>query len=93
MEFLPVVFFSFRNELQEEHYNDLRSELFNHILVFSSGPRIVLTRLCIAVSVFTCNYAMLKEELKGARGGIQKILSGLVEVLASYIDTILLRIL
>ena len=36
---------------------------------------------------------MLKEELKGARGGIQKILSGLVEILASYIDTILLRLL
>ena len=39
-----------RSELQEEHYNDLRSELFKHIFMFSSGPRIVLTRLCIAVS-------------------------------------------
>ena len=46
-----LVFLSCRNELQEEHYNDLRSELFKHIFMFSSGPRIVLTRLCIAVSV------------------------------------------
>ena len=73
-----VVFFSFRNELQEEHYNDLRSELFNHILVFCTGPRIVLTRLCIAVSVFICNYAMLKEELKGARGGSRKLCQDLL---------------
>ena len=39
-----------RNDLQEEHYSSLRSEIFRHILLFSSGPRIVLTRLCIAVS-------------------------------------------
>ena len=39
-----------RNDLQEEHYSGLRSEIFRHILLFSSGPRIVLTRLCIAVS-------------------------------------------
>lgn len=43
------------NALQEQHYNDLRSELFNHILVFSSGPRIVLTRLCIALAAFALN--------------------------------------
>lgn len=43
------------NELQEEHYNDLRSELFKHIFMFSSGPRIVLTRLCIALGAFALN--------------------------------------
>lgn len=40
------------NELQEEHYNDLRSELFKHIFMLSSGPRIVLTRLCVALVSF-----------------------------------------
>jgi len=43
------------NELQEEHYSDLRSELFKHIFMFSSGPRIVLTRLCIALGAFALN--------------------------------------
>ncbi|KAL9951487.1 hypothetical protein ACROYT_G044156 [Oculina patagonica] len=43
------------SELQEGHYNDLRSELFKHIFMFSSGPRIVLTRLCIALGAFALN--------------------------------------
>ena len=47
----PLFCLSFRGELQEEHYNDLRSELFKHIFTFSPGPRIVLTRLCVAVSI------------------------------------------
>ncbi|CAH3115700.1 unnamed protein product [Pocillopora meandrina] len=42
-------------ELQEEHYNDLRSELFKHIFTFSPGPRIVLTRLCVALGAFALN--------------------------------------
>lgn len=43
------------NDLQEEHYSSLRSEIFRHILLFSSGPRIVLTRLCIALGAFALN--------------------------------------
>ena len=45
------ILLKYRSELQEEHYNDLRSELFKHIFMLSSGPRIVLTRLCVAVSI------------------------------------------
>lgn len=48
--FLFKIFNFVRNDLQEEHYSSLRSEIFRHILLFSSGSRIVLTRLCIAVS-------------------------------------------
>lgn len=43
------------NDLQEEHHIDLRSELFKHIFMFLSGPRIVLTRLCIALGAFALN--------------------------------------
>ena len=42
--------FYIRSDLSQDHYNVLQSELFRHISAFSGGPKIVLTRLCVAVS-------------------------------------------
>ena len=42
--------FHIRSDLSQDHYNVLQSELFRHISAFSGGPKIVLTRLCVAVS-------------------------------------------
>lgn len=37
-------------EVPKEHYEELRQKLMNAIILFGSGPRIVLNRLCISVS-------------------------------------------
>ena len=42
----------FRSELPQEQYEPLRLELFRAILRFSSGPRLVLTRLCVAMVMY-----------------------------------------
>ncbi len=39
-----------RHELPAEHVASLRARLFEHIAAYVLGPKMVLTRLCIAVS-------------------------------------------
>ncbi|XP_070563307.1 importin-13-like [Ptychodera flava] len=43
------------NELPPEQYGTLRTQLFHHIFLFANKTRIVLTRLCIAMSSFVLN--------------------------------------
>lgn len=38
------------NEVPAEQYDGLRNKLLQKIIEFGSGPKIVLTRLCVAVS-------------------------------------------
>ncbi|XP_035698782.1 importin-13-like [Branchiostoma floridae] len=42
-------------ELPADHYANLRTQLFQQILAFAGGPRMVLTRLCVALSAFALN--------------------------------------
>ncbi|XP_078656560.1 importin-13-like isoform X1 [Branchiostoma floridae x Branchiostoma belcheri] len=42
-------------ELPADHYANLRTQLFQQILAFAAGPRMVLTRLCVALSAFALN--------------------------------------
>ncbi|XP_066298980.1 importin-13-like [Branchiostoma lanceolatum] len=42
-------------ELPADHYANLRTQLFQEILAFAGGPRMVLTRLCVALSAFALN--------------------------------------
>ena len=57
-----------RSELPENQYEHLKSEIIHYVITFCHGTRIVLTRLCIAVSLllaqrtfdFKCNIARLK---------------------------------
>ncbi|XP_019623580.1 PREDICTED: importin-13-like [Branchiostoma belcheri] len=42
-------------ELPADHYASLRTQLFQQILAFAAGPRMVLTRLCVALSAFALN--------------------------------------
>ena len=41
-----------RSELPQDQYEPLRLELFRVILRFSGGPRLVLTRLCVAMVMY-----------------------------------------
>ena len=43
---------AFRSELPQQQYEPLRLELFKAILRFSSGPKLVLTRLCVAMVMY-----------------------------------------
>ena len=43
---------SLRPELSPDQHSTVRLELFNAILRFSNGPRLVLTRLCVAMVLF-----------------------------------------
>ena len=38
------------NEVPKESYEELKQKLLEKIVTFANGPRIVLNRLCIAVS-------------------------------------------
>lgn len=40
------------SEVPIEHYNDLKKRLLQAIVNYATGPKIVLNRLCIAVSAF-----------------------------------------
>lgn len=40
-----------RSELPENQYEQLKSEIIRYVITFCNGTRIVLTRLCIAVSL------------------------------------------
>ncbi|XP_038151037.1 importin-13-like [Cyprinodon tularosa] len=42
-------------DLPEEQHEDLRIQLLSHILHFSSGPKMVLTRLCVALASMALN--------------------------------------
>ncbi|XP_021171300.2 importin-13 isoform X2 [Fundulus heteroclitus] len=42
-------------DLPAEHHEDLRTQLLSHILRFSSGPKMVLTRLCVALASMALN--------------------------------------
>ncbi|MED6277607.1 Importin-13, partial [Characodon lateralis] len=42
-------------DLPAEQHEDLRIQLLSHILHFSSGPRMVLTRLCVALASMALN--------------------------------------
>ena len=44
--------YSVRSELPPHQHSTLRVELFNAILRFSNGPRLVLTRLCVALVLY-----------------------------------------
>ena len=41
-----------RHEVPEEQIVQLRTQLLEQIAAFSTGPKVVLTRLCVAVSRF-----------------------------------------
>ncbi|XP_077981150.1 importin-13-like [Glandiceps talaboti] len=43
------------NELHPDQYANLRTQLFQNIFTFASKTRIVLTRLCVAMSAFVLN--------------------------------------
>ncbi|KAK3611733.1 hypothetical protein CHS0354_037313 [Potamilus streckersoni] len=43
------------NEIPVDHYNALRTQLLEKIVHFAQGPKIVLTRLCIALSSLALN--------------------------------------
>ncbi|XP_071841095.1 importin-13-like [Apostichopus japonicus] len=47
----------FWKELSPEQYDTLRTKLFEKIFLFSTGEKIVLRRLCVALSAFTLNTA------------------------------------
>ena len=40
----------FRHEIPADQYDGLRNKLLEKIIEFGAGPKIVLTRLCVAVS-------------------------------------------
>ncbi|XP_043989085.1 importin-13-like [Gambusia affinis] len=42
-------------DLPAEQHEDLRMQLLSHILCFSSGPKMVLTRLCVALASMALN--------------------------------------
>ncbi|KAM4728316.1 importin-13-like [Anableps anableps] len=42
-------------DLPAEQHEDLRMQLLSHILCFSSGPKMVLTRLCVALAAMALN--------------------------------------
>uniref|UniRef100_A0AAV2JTC5 Importin-13 n=1 Tax=Knipowitschia caucasica TaxID=637954 RepID=A0AAV2JTC5_KNICA len=43
------------DDLPSEQHESLQSQLMSHILQFSSGPKMVLTRLCVALASLTLN--------------------------------------
>lgn len=47
----------FWNELPPDQYDNLREKLFEKIFLFTAAERIVLRRLCVALSSFTLNTA------------------------------------
>lgn len=42
------------NEVPEEHYELLKKRILEAIINYAMGPKIVLNRLCIAVSDCSC---------------------------------------
>jgi hypothetical protein len=64
LSYISIPFCSIRSELPEEQYEPLRSEIFKHILAFSGGPKIVLTRMCVAVSILNGLYNFQKKQGK-----------------------------
>ena len=44
-----------RSDLQPDQYGSLRQQLFEVILKFSNGPKLVLTRLCVAMVIYIFN--------------------------------------
>ena len=40
------------HEVPKENYDELKQKLFEKIIAFGSGPKIVLNRLCVAVCFF-----------------------------------------
>lgn len=49
---LLACFCLYRHELPAVQVAPLRGQLLEHIVAYASGPRMVLTRLCVAVRVF-----------------------------------------
>lgn len=44
------------NEVPEDHYELLKKRILEAIISYAMGPKIVLNRLCIAVSLFVFYY-------------------------------------
>lgn len=44
-----------RSDLAPDQYDSLRQQLFQVILKFSNGPKLVLTRLCVAMVIYMFN--------------------------------------
>ncbi|KAL3867799.1 hypothetical protein ACJMK2_040646 [Sinanodonta woodiana] len=52
---LHVKISKYWNEISSDHYDALRTRLLEKIVQFAQGPKMVLTRLCIALSSFALN--------------------------------------
>lgn len=50
------------HEVPKENHEELKQKLFQAIVMFGNGPRIVLNRLCIAVSKGICFLLSCTEE-------------------------------
>ncbi|XP_048458058.1 importin-13 [Rhincodon typus] len=59
------------NDIPSDQYETLKSQLFNQIACFSSGSKIVLTRLCVALASLALN--MMPERWPNAVGDMVKM--------------------
>ncbi|EDO48216.1 predicted protein [Nematostella vectensis] len=81
----------FRSELIEEHYGALRTEILNHILLFARGPKIVSTRLCVALGAFALQ--MMPEHWTNAVSDIISSLQNVAETQDNAMYNVLLEVL
>lgn len=75
--------FSIRSELPSDQHPNLRVELFNAILRFSNGPRLVLTRLCVAMVLYA--FQALPEVWPNALVSIVQTLRGASQQVRTYV--------